>query len=78
MNTCMFVCCSILSVAVLQRHIVYDACAVPEVQLFGNPSLLYLPNHVSREVLFTSVDRVAPVHAKYNVVLTDAQVNCSR
>ena len=41
----------------------------------GRWEALSVPHY---RVLFTSVDRVAPVHAKYNVVLTDAQVNFSR
>ena len=61
--------------AVLQRHVAYDSYGLPSIALFGHPSLLYLPNHVNGHVLYNSVDRVAPVLANYDVVLTDAQVS---
>ena len=69
----------ILSVTVMQRHLSIDLHGMPEMALFGHPSLLYLPSHVSGESLYNSVDRVAPVLANYHVVLTDAQVrHCLR
>ncbi len=48
--------------------------AKPNIQLFGHPTILYLSNNTTGEILYDTVDRVVPCFANYSVVLTDGQV----
>ena len=61
----------ILSVPVVFRY----SSAAGVDQLFGHPNLLYLPNQISGEQLYESVDRVVPCFTNYTILLTDGQVS---
>lgn len=69
-----FLYARILPVPIVQRcDTVLEDGSVKGV-LFGHPSILYLPSHMSGEFLYETVDRVVPCLVAYTIHLTDGQV----
>jgi hypothetical protein len=44
------------------------------MKLFGHPNLVWLPNRIQGQDLYTAVDRLVPYVVPYSILLVDGQV----